>query len=658
MGGMTSVFSSKTAAALDTTTTSSPSASAGEFMEVSLLDALFKYLRKEYEDESVQFFENMEKLESMSPPKIETMVRYIFKRVVVCDCNDVVLQLFLRRTQHLNREKRVLQEIHGLQKYVSVLYLLRYFQFYTISKSMEKDSWLVDETALIPLDPGCYNSMEKCLASQCKIHPTAHAFTAKGWARGFIDTMLALPLAVSVADARTFENPGFPLIYVNKHFEMLTGYSREYCLGKNCKFLQFFPTTRQKTLKLRSKPTTSSANISSLDDPDIEHPDGKINFLIAKDYEKMRAFFPSEEFYQDAVEEDQTYVVEQMSEALKAGNPFVCIVQNYRSDGSKYLCLLCLRPLFDSDGKYAFVVGLHYDVTKLVDPDASDEPIDWDSRPVSPNKGTAIDPQGGRVAGISGNNKLKEHLVHDHHDRGLKINNDDGEDTPPTTPRMGSAASGSGLGATVINMTTGLLFNKTLSARNKASEDAVSKAREAQDQVLTRSGKAKLLSGSGEEEATQFLVDSRETYQSKASTTSKAQQQQQQPGGVVNFVDLPADSGIDRTSGDILPPLPSASGPNSGTSSPAKSIRGRRVDYTHPGSLLKFIYLVLMFSKIFPRMIPRVAVGQILQQLHDIVTDREDMLVTDFNEKNQVIGTAASAAVATAAAASKHQLTR
>ncbi len=29
-----------------------------------------------------------------------------------------------------------------------------------------------------------------------------------------------------------------PLIYVNKSFEEITGYSREFSVGKNCRFLQ------------------------------------------------------------------------------------------------------------------------------------------------------------------------------------------------------------------------------------------------------------------------------------------------------------------------------------------------------------------------------------------------------------------------------------
>ena len=41
--------------------------------------------------------------------------------------------------------------------------------------------------------------------------------------------------------------PDRPLTYVNKSFELMTGYSREFSVGKNCRFLQG-PETDQKQL--------------------------------------------------------------------------------------------------------------------------------------------------------------------------------------------------------------------------------------------------------------------------------------------------------------------------------------------------------------------------------------------------------------------------
>lgn len=50
--------------------------------------------------------------------------------------------------------------------------------------------------------------------------------------------------SVSIVD---LDEPDRPLIYVNKQFEKVTGYSRDECIGRNCRFLQG-EQTNQKTV--------------------------------------------------------------------------------------------------------------------------------------------------------------------------------------------------------------------------------------------------------------------------------------------------------------------------------------------------------------------------------------------------------------------------
>jgi len=57
------------------------------------------------------------------------------------------------------------------------------------------------------------------------------------WLGNLLATVESLRLCVSLSTART-ERPGFPLIYVNKAFEEVTGYSRSEIVGQNCRFLQ------------------------------------------------------------------------------------------------------------------------------------------------------------------------------------------------------------------------------------------------------------------------------------------------------------------------------------------------------------------------------------------------------------------------------------
>ena len=69
------------------------------------------------------------------------------------------------------------------------------------------------------------------------------------WLRDFLAYSEDNENAISLATARK-DRPGFPLIYVNKAFEKVTGYSRAYILGKNCRFLQCEDTEQEEIRKM------------------------------------------------------------------------------------------------------------------------------------------------------------------------------------------------------------------------------------------------------------------------------------------------------------------------------------------------------------------------------------------------------------------------
>ena len=94
--------------------------------------------------------------------------------------------------------------------------------------------------------------------------------------------------------------PDNPIIFVNKGFEVLTGYTREEALGQNCRFLQ------------------------------------------AEDREQRG--------------------IEQLREAIKQGE-FVCVeLRNYRKDGTMFWNELYLNPIYrDAELRYFF--GVQNDVT-------------------------------------------------------------------------------------------------------------------------------------------------------------------------------------------------------------------------------------------------------------------------------------------------------
>jgi PAS domain S-box-containing protein len=69
----------------------------------------------------------------------------------------------------------------------------------------------------------------------------------EAWLAVLLAAIEAVPLAFCIASA---EKRGFPLVYVNRQFESLTGYPRAECLGKNCKFLQCEATEADKVMQL------------------------------------------------------------------------------------------------------------------------------------------------------------------------------------------------------------------------------------------------------------------------------------------------------------------------------------------------------------------------------------------------------------------------
>jgi PAS domain S-box-containing protein len=120
------------------------------------------------------------------------------------------------------------------------------------------------------------------------------------WLRSLTSAVEDLPLCVTLASARE-ERRGFPLVYVNRAFEQATGYDRADIVGKNCNFLQ--------------------------------------------------------------TDTSETQQIQKMSEALRNAKPVKVAITNYRKDGEPFINLLAMKPIFDAEGTYAFVVGVQFDIT-------------------------------------------------------------------------------------------------------------------------------------------------------------------------------------------------------------------------------------------------------------------------------------------------------
>lgn len=107
--------------------------------------------------------------------------------------------------------------------------------------------------------------------------------------------------AVSIADARLKD---MPLIYVNKTFELITGYPPEEVIGKNCRFLQ-----------------------------------GQAKGQAA---------------------------VKEIKKALAKGKPCRVKLKNYRKDGTLFWNELSLAPVFNQKKQLTHYIGVQTDITERV----------------------------------------------------------------------------------------------------------------------------------------------------------------------------------------------------------------------------------------------------------------------------------------------------
>lgn len=106
------------------------------------------------------------------------------------------------------------------------------------------------------------------------------------------------PIALSLA------SPGFddcPLVLVNEAFTKLTGYTSEFAVGRNCRFLQ---------------------------GPETE-PDARAA----------------------------------LRECISSQGEVIVPITNYRRDGSKFRNLVFVFPIFNANGKLLYLMGSQYDVT-------------------------------------------------------------------------------------------------------------------------------------------------------------------------------------------------------------------------------------------------------------------------------------------------------
>jgi PAS domain S-box-containing protein len=169
----------------------------------------------------------------------------------------------------------------------------------------EKEARLDELFGVVPQEESTVNEFIEIFKEPERDYLYAHLnYEDIKWFNRIVLIVENLRLSVTISNAKK-NIMGFPLLYVNKYFENMTGYKRTDIIGKNCKFLQPDEPPRKEELQ---------------------------------------------------------YVL--MKHSLEVSRPVSVIITNYKADGTPFKNLIALKPITDRYGNYIFVIGIQTEVTE------------------------------------------------------------------------------------------------------------------------------------------------------------------------------------------------------------------------------------------------------------------------------------------------------
>ncbi|MFO7581573.1 PAS domain-containing protein [Guyparkeria sp.] len=104
----------------------------------------------------------------------------------------------------------------------------------------------------------------------------------------------------------------------------------------------------------------------------IAEQEGSDNILIYANqaFEELTGYSEEEILYQDCrflqLDDREQEALQQIRQAIRAGEATRVVVRNYRKDGSMFWNELSITPVFNDEDRLTYFIGIQRDVTELV----------------------------------------------------------------------------------------------------------------------------------------------------------------------------------------------------------------------------------------------------------------------------------------------------
>ena len=215
-----------------------------------------------------------------------------------------LLSLLSNNDNLLSEKAHIVAELVLSQSEVMAILAMNGFPRFVSSPTFK--TWVTEELQVAEkVSPVSISTAPNTFAVSAlsSMEPNEFELICKGasWLKQFVALSELLPVAVSIATASP-NRRGLPLVYVNPEFTVLTGYSREESIGKNCKFLQ--------------QPAKS--------------------------------------------ERDS---INQFVKAVHTKSPARIDITNFKKDGTFFRNLVCMKALLNQSGEACYFVAIHLDIT-------------------------------------------------------------------------------------------------------------------------------------------------------------------------------------------------------------------------------------------------------------------------------------------------------